>query len=127
MKKYLHGPMEYLKRKLKLRYRVGDLDLPERRKRYTSSREEEDDLVTRMCPCGTTVESRTRVVGECETDKEERDALEEEMRKSGVCDMEEFGSLESSEKTIAILGDRWWPQAAKQHGDRINKQFLCNI
>ena len=44
-----------------------------------------------------------------------------------VCDMEEFGRLESSEKTIAILGDRWWPQTAKQDGDRIRKQFLCNI
>ena len=41
MKTYLHGPMDYSKR-LKLRFRVGDLDLPERRKRYTSSREEED-------------------------------------------------------------------------------------
>ena len=37
--------------------------------------------------------------------KEERDALEE-MMKLDVCDMEEFGTLESSEKTIAILGDR---------------------
>ena len=35
------------------------------------------------------------------------------MRKFDVCDMEEFGRLESSEKTIAILGDRWWPQTAK--------------
>ena len=42
------------------------------------------------------------------------------------CDMEEFGGLESSEKTIAILGDRWWLQTAKQEGDRISKQFLCN-
>ena len=49
------------------------------------------------------------------------------MRKFGVCDMEEFGSLESSEKTIAILGDRWWPQMAKQEWDKINKQFLCSI
>ena len=31
MKTYLHGPMDYAK-KLKLRFRVGDLDLPERRK-----------------------------------------------------------------------------------------------
>ena len=44
-----------------------------------------------------------------------------------VCDMEEFGRLESSEKTIAILGDRWWPRTAKQDGDRTSKQFLCNI
>ena len=41
MKKYLHGPMDFAKT-LKLRFRVGDLDLRERRKRYTSSREEEE-------------------------------------------------------------------------------------
>ena len=73
---YLHGPMDYAK-KLKLKFRVGDLDLPERRKRYAGSRGEED-VATNMCPCGTTIESWTHVVGEC--DKEERDALEE-MRK----------------------------------------------
>ena len=39
---------------LPLRFRVGDLDLPERRKRYTSNREE--DMDARMCPCGTTIE-----------------------------------------------------------------------
>ena len=38
MKTYLQGPMDYAK-KLKLQFRLGDLDLPERRKRYTSSRE----------------------------------------------------------------------------------------
>ena len=59
MKTYLHGPMDYAK-KLKVRFRVGDLDLPERRKRYTSSREEED-VATNICPCGTTIESRTRI------------------------------------------------------------------
>ena len=122
MKTYLHDPMDYAK-KLKLRLRVGDLDLPERKKRYTSSREEED-VATIMCQCGTTIESRTRIVGECTIFKEERDALAE-MRKLDVCDMEKFGRLESSEKTIAILGDKWWPQTAKQDGDRISKQFLC--
>ena len=84
-------------------------------------------MATNMCPCGTTIESRTHIVGECEIYKEERDALEEEMRKLDVCHMEELGRLESNEKTIAILGDRWWPQTAKQDGDRISKQFLCNI
>ena len=78
MKTYVHGPMDYAK-KLKLRFRVEDLDLPERRKRYTSSREE--DVATYMCPCGTTIESRTHIVGECEIYKEKRDALEKEMRK----------------------------------------------
>ena len=38
---YLHGPMDYAKT-LKLQFRAGDLDLPERRKRYTSSQEEEN-------------------------------------------------------------------------------------
>ena len=41
------GPMDYAKEP-KLRFRVGDLDLPEKRKRYTSSREE--DVATNMCP-----------------------------------------------------------------------------
>ena len=66
------------------------------------------------------------MVGECEIYKEEWDALEK-MRNLDVCDMEEFGRLQSGEKTIAILGDRWWPQTAKQDGDRISRQFLCSI
>ena len=79
-------------------------------------------MATNMCPCGTTIESRTHIIGKCEIYKEERDVLKE-MRKFDVCDMEEFGRLESSEKTIAILGDRWWPQTANQDGDRISKQL----
>ena len=50
----------------------------------------------------------------------------EEMRRLDECDMDEFGRLESSEKTIAILGDRWWPQKAKREEDKISKQLLCN-
>ena len=69
----MHGPMDYAKT-LKLRFRVGDLDLPERRKRYTSSRgEEEEDA--QMCPCGKAVESRTHIVRECEIYKKERNVL----------------------------------------------------
>ena len=45
--------MNYAKM-LKLQFGVGDLDLPERRKRYTSSREEED---AQMCPCGKAIEN----------------------------------------------------------------------
>ena len=63
MNMYLHGPMDYAK-KLKLRFRIGNLDLPERRKRYTSSREEED-LATNTCSCGTT-KTRTQIVGGCQ-------------------------------------------------------------
>ena len=56
------------------------------------------------------------IVGECEVYKEERNVLED-MREIDECDMEEFDTLDSSERTIAILRDRWWPQAAKQEGD----------
>ena len=49
------------------------------------------------------------------------------MRKLDGCDMEEFYRLESSEKTIAILGDGWWLRTAKQDGHRMSKQFLCSI
>ena len=74
-----------------------------------------------MCPCGTTIESRTHIVEKCQIYKEKRDVLEEEMRKLSERDTEEFGRLESSEKTIAILGDRRRPQTAKQDGDRTSK------
>ena len=84
-------------------------------------------MATYMCPCGTTIEIRTHVVGECEIYKEELGALEEEITKLDVCDMKEFGRLESSEKTIAFLGDRWRRQMAKPDGGRISKQLLCSI
>ena len=122
MKTYSHGRKDYAKM-LKLRFRVRDLDLPERRKiplvQYTSSREE--DVDAHMCPCATTIKSRTHVTGECEIYKEERDVLVE-MRKLDECDLDEFGRLESIEKMVAILGDRWCPQTARQEGDRISKQ-----
>ena len=76
---------------LKLRFRVGDLDLPKRKMGYTSSsREEEKDA--RMCPCGKSIENRTHIVGECEMYKEDWDVSEEEMREIDKCDMEEFGT-----------------------------------
>ena len=45
------------------------------------------------------------------------------MREVDECDMDDFDTLGSSEKTITILADRWWPQAAKQEGDNICKRF----
>ena len=54
LKTYLHGPMDYAKT-LKLRFLEGDLDLPEIRKRYASSQEEEEEIA-QMCPCGKAVE-----------------------------------------------------------------------
>ena len=46
-------------------------------------------MATNMIPCGTTIESRTHIVGYCEIYKEERGALEE-MRNLNVCEMEEL-------------------------------------
>ena len=63
-------------------------------------------------------------MGECEIYAEERDVLE--MRKIDRCDMEKFGTLDSSEEMIAIVGSRWWAQTAKQEGDKISKKILCN-
>ena len=81
-----------------------------------------------MCPYGKAVESRTHTVGECEICKEERDVLEGEMSKIDECDMwTSFGTPHSSEKTIAILGDRWWPQQAKQEGDKVRIFYKCNM
>ena len=86
---------------------MGDLDLPQRRKRYTISQEEEQDA-QQMCPCGTAKEGRFDIVGESEM-YQERDVLD--MRKIDQCDVEKFSALpvHSSEKTIAILGDRRRP------------------
>ena len=60
--------------------------------------------------------------------KKERGVLQGEMGKIETCDMERFDTLliASSEKTIAILGDRWWPQEAKQKGQRTSERLLCN-
>ena len=48
----------------------------------------------------------------------------EEMRKIDECGVEKFGTLDSSAKTIAILRDRWWPQTAKQVGDKISTTYV---
>ena len=43
--------------------------------------------------------------------------------------MEKFSTLltYSCGETTAVLGDRWWRQAAKQEGGKISKTNLCNI
>ena len=46
---------------------------------------------------------------------------EEEITGMDECDTEGFGTLDSSEKTVAIKGDRWWPQA-KREGDKLSKR-----
>ena len=88
MEAYLHGPMDAVK-SLKLRFRVGDLDLPERRKRYMSTRVEEEEESN--CPCGKAIiESRIHTVAECELYQEEWDVLEVEMRDLNKSGMESF-------------------------------------
>ena len=50
-----------------------------------------------------------------------------EMRKVGEYDMDNCGTLCSRVKTIALLGDRWWPQTGRQEGDKRSHKFLSNI
>ena len=50
--------------------------------------------------------------------------MKDEIRKSDECDMEGFSRPEGIEKTIAIPGDRWRLQTAKQEGDKMSKQFF---
>ena len=98
MKAYLHDPMDAA-RNLKSRFRVGDLDLPERRKIYTSTRVEEAED-KQNCPCGKATESRTHTVAECELYQEERDVLEGEMRDLNKSGMKSFDALDSQEKPL---------------------------
>ena len=58
-------------------------DLPEKRKRYASSQEEEEGDA-QMCPCGKAIGSRIPVVGECETYKEDWDLFDQEMQEKGA-------------------------------------------
>ena len=66
---------------------------------------------------------RTHSVVECELYKEERVVLKEEMRELDDCDMEDFGTQDSSDKTVTLLEDGWRSQAAKHEGDK-NSLFL---
>ena len=103
MKTYLHGPTDFAKT-MQLRFCEGDLDLPEAKKRYTSREEEEVDA--QICSCHEAIENRTHMLRKSELYKEERD-MSEDMKKIDGCDMKESGTLDRSEKTIAVLGDRW--------------------
>ena len=47
-----------------------------------------------------------------------------DLDKNGI---ESFDALDSREKTIATLGNRWWPQTAKQDGDKICRRFLYSV
>ena len=58
--------------------------------------------------------------------KKEQDVLENDMREIDECDMEEFATLDGSEKMIAIFEDRLGPQADKQKGENISKHSLRN-
>ena len=100
-----------------LRVRVGDLDLPERRRipvaecrRKKAHRAALLVTKTRVAP--------TRWENVNFSYEEERNTLEE-MREKDGCNMEKIGTLDSNENTIAIVGDRWRPQTAKKEGHKI--------
>lgn len=66
-KEYLHGPMDE-GTKLKVKFRTGDIDLQERRRRFRKV--DEDDKF--KCECGTECEDRVHVVAECPFYNKER-------------------------------------------------------
>ena len=74
---------------IKPRFWLGDLDLSERRTRFTSSGVQEEEGA-RGCPCGDSDQSRIHMVGAREVYKEERNVFEDGMRKADGCDMEEI-------------------------------------
>ena len=124
---YLYGPMDYAKT-LKLQFRVGDLNLPERRRRYTRSREEEEEYA-QMCHVLVAEQKRIELTL-CENVKC--------TRRNGMCWRRRgkqttviWRNLQHhimcTEKTIAIPGDRWWQQKAKQEGHKVSVKILCSI
>ena len=81
---------------LKLLFRVGDLNLPEIRKMYASSRLEEEDGA-QSCPCGYAEECRTHTVGDCaavQRGTEYRYDRCGKYEKNDGCDTEKFGTLQ---------------------------------
>lgn len=68
--------------------------------------------------CAWQGKSRTYLVGDNEKFEGERGVLQE-MRKLYGYDIEEFATLESSEKPIAS-GDGQWPQTVKREGHELS-------
>ena len=50
--------------------------------------------------------------------------LGEGVRNIDGCDVEKFGALGGSEKTIVILGDRWRPPTAKEELHQVSETFF---
>ena len=138
MKNILHGPMDnYVKALKKPRFRAGNLDLPEIRRRYkvllyTSGRLEEEEGA-QSCPCGNADERRLRIVERCEVlvvYKEERNVLEKEKREINECDMgTSFGALLGNRaKMIARYSGRRMVVTDGQRGktyDNTQKHLPC--
>ena len=84
----------------------------------------EEEEGAQSCPCGDADESRSHMVGEYEVDKEEQNVLEEGMRKIDGRDTEKCGTFDSSQKTIAILGDKWYHRRPERREIR-NRNISC--
>ena len=55
----------------------------------------------------------------------------QEIKKIDGCDTEKAGTIQylvdSNGKPIAILLDRWWPQAVEENDNKIREHFLRDI
>jgi len=122
-KEYLHGPMDE-GTKLKVKFRTGDIDLQERRRRFRKVDEDDDKF---KCQCGAECEDRVHVVAECTLYEKEREVYLTELGEIDGCDRDKFETWDNQEKTVAILGDKKWPMRARSEVDRIGKTFLRHL
>lgn len=84
------------------------------KKRYTRSREKEE-VDVQKCPCGTATEGRMLIFQNSDYQGGTGRAREG-MRALNKGGMKSFDALDSSEKTVTILGDGWWQERARQDG-----------
>lgn len=90
---------------LKKRCRVGDLNLPERR-RYTNGRVQKE-VGAQNCLPSKAMEDRTYVVADCDLYKEEQDLLTRDMWEAKEGGMKSFRAVDECTKMMALPRKRW--------------------
>ena len=103
IKTSLDGPVDFAKT-LKLSFRVRDLDQPAIKKKELCQKAGRGGSRRTELPLCNLDESRTHRMGKCELYKG-RECVRAK-RKKDRCDIETFGTLDSSEKTITTLPRR---------------------
>lgn len=121
-KEYLDGPLDEGTR-IKVKFRTGDIDLRERRRRFRKL----DDEDKFKCDCGAECEDRVHVVAECPSYDQEREGYMVELEKVDSRYREKFEAWNKEEKTVAVLGCKMWPRKDRFKVDRLGKTFLSHL